>query len=271
MRALHGEEGCGMPKDETLRFTPVPRPTRAYEVIVEQVENAIYTGQLVPGARLPSERELMAQFGVSRATVREALRVLEAGGLIRSRRTDPGGGAEVLPFSTESLYKALTSLVALEQLDLLAVVQFRMVIEGNVAGLSAQLRSDDQLAAIEAQLAAMRTALEKDYDAFAAADVAFHNAVNASIGNPLLAVCNEVARGVTIKLAGLRSAHKDDPKQFHADQFLRHQEMYEAIRDRDSPTAVRAARAHLYESFEEFLPEEQRDQLRPLVRAAGEF
>src|SRR5882757_6627996 len=263
MRALHGEEGCGMPKDETLRFTPVPRPTRAYEVIVEQVENAIYTGQLVPGARLPSERELMAQFGVSRATVREALRVLEAGGLIRSRRTDPGGGAEVLPFSTESLYKALTSLVA--------VVQFRMVIEGNVAGLSAQLRSDDQLAAIEAQLAAMRTALEKDYDAFAAADVAFHNAVNDSIGNPLLAVCNEVARGVTIKLAGLRSAHRDDPKQFQADQFLRHQEMYEAIRDQDSPTAIRSARAHLYESFEEFLPEEQRDQLRPLVRAAGEF
>jgi hypothetical protein len=47
--------------------------------------------------------------------------------------------------------------------------------------------------------------------------------------------------------------------------------MYEAIRDQDSPTAVRAARTHLYESFEEFLPEEQRDQLRPLVRAAGEF
>ena len=260
-----------MPEAEKLRFTPVPKPARAYEVIVEQVENAIYTGQLTPGARLPSERELMAQFGVSRATVREALRVLEAGGMIRSRRADPGGGAEVLPFSTESLHKALTSLVALEQLDLLALVQFRMVIEGNIAGLSAQLRSEDALAAIESQLTAMQTALEKDYDAFAGADVAFHQAVDASVHNPLLAVCNEVARGVTIKLAGLRSAHRRDPKRFQQEQCARHEQMFDAIRDRDAPAAVRAARRHLYESFEEFLPAEQRRQLRPLVDAAGEF
>lgn len=260
-----------MPKDEKLRFTPVPKPVRAYEVIVDQIENAIYTGQLTPGARLPSERELMVQFGVSRATVREALRVLEAGGMIRSRRADPGGGAEVLPFSTESLRKALTSLVALEQLDLLALVQFRMVIEGNIAGLSAQLRSEEALAEMEAHLIAMHTALEKDYDAFAVADVAFHQAVNNSVHNPLLAVCNEVARGVTIKLAGLRSAHREDPKQFKQDQCLRHQHMFEAIRDRDAPAAVRAAREHLYETFEEFLPEEQRRQLQPLIDAEGKY
>lgn len=254
-----------------LRFTPVPKPTRAYEVIVEQVENAIYTGQLTPGARLPSERDLMAQFGVSRSTVREALRVLEASGMVRSRRADPGGGAEVLPFSTERLNKALTSLVALEQLDLLALVQFRMVIEGTIAGMSAQLRSPDALAAIEAQLDAMRLALEKDYDAFAIADVAFHQAVNASVGNPLLAVCNEVARGVTIKLAGLRSAHQQDPKQFQHDQLVRHEQMFEAIRKADTPGAVRAARQHLYETFEEFLPQDQLRQLHLLVNAAGMY
>jgi DNA-binding FadR family transcriptional regulator len=260
-----------MPKDEKLSFTPVPKPVRAYEVIVDQIENAIYTGQLTPGARLPSERELMAQFGVSRASVREALRVLAAGGLIASRGTDPGGGAEVLPFSTDSLRKALTSLVALEQLDLLALVQFRMVIEGNIAGLSAQLRSEEALAAMEAQFTEMQTALSKDYDAFAAADVAFHQAVNDSVQNPLLAVCNEVARGVTITLAGLRSAQREDPQQFRQDQLLRHRQMFEAIRDRDAPAAVRAARQHLYETFEEFLPEEQRRQLQPLINAEGKY
>ncbi|MGW3622891.1 FadR/GntR family transcriptional regulator [Streptomyces sp. NPDC000880] len=258
-----------MPRDEKLRFTQVPKPARAYEVIVDQVENAIYTGRLTPGDRLPSERELMGQFGVSRATVREALRVLEAGGMIRSRRADPGGGAEVLPFSTESLHKALTSLVALEQLDLLALVQFRMVIEGNIAGLSAQLRSPDALERIEQRFSAMQAALEKDYDAFAAADVDFHQAIDDSVHNPLLAVSNEVARGVTIKLAGLRAAHEEDPMVFRQEQCLRHQEMLEAIRDGDAQAAVRSARRHLYDTFAEFLSEEQRLQLQPLINSDG--
>jgi DNA-binding FadR family transcriptional regulator len=258
-----------MPSGEKLLFTQVPKPARAYEVIVGQVENAIYAGQLTPGERLPSERELMVQFGVSRATVREALRVLEAGGLIRSRRADPGGGAEVLPFSTESLHKALSSLVALEQLDLPALVQFRMVIEGNIAGLSAQLRSQEALDEMESRFSAMRIALEKDYDAFAAADVAFHQAVDDSVSNPLLAVCNEVARGVTIKLSGLRSVHQEDPKAFREDQCRRHEQMLDAIRDSDAPAAVRAARHHLYDTFAEFLTEDQRRQLRPLMDAEG--
>ena len=260
-----------MADGEALRFRPVPKPARAYEAIVEQIENAIYAGQLTPGARLPSERELMTQFGVSRPTVREALRVLEAGGLIRSRRADPNGGAEVLPFSTESLHKALTSLVALEQLDLLALVQFRMVIEGNIAGLSAQLHSPEALALIEERLAAMQLALDKDFDAYASADVAFHQAVDASVDNALLTVCNEVARGVTMKLAGLRSSHQPDPQRFNEEQYLRHQQLFEAIRDGDVSTAVRAARRHLYESFEEFLPEAERLQLQPLINAEGEY
>ncbi|HET6502954.1 MAG TPA: GntR family transcriptional regulator [Amycolatopsis sp.] len=260
-----------MASDQELSFTPVAKPARAYEMIVDQIENAILTGKLTPGARLPSERELMAQFAVGRATVREALRVLEARGMIRGRGPNPSGGAEVLPFSTESLHKALTSMIALEQLDLPALVQFRMVIEGNVAALSAQLRSEESLATIEAKLTAMHDALNRGYDAFAAADVDFHKAINASISNPLLTVCNEVARGVTIKLSELRSARRTDPEQFQAHQYRRHQQMYEAIRDRKPVAALRAARDHLYESFEEFLDEEQRAQLRPLVQATGEI
>jgi GntR family transcriptional regulator, transcriptional repressor for pyruvate dehydrogenase complex len=261
----------GVDDVDDLGFTPVPKPARAYEAIVEQIENAIHTGRLTPGMRLPSERELMAQFGVSRATVREALRVLEAGGMIRGRRTDPGGGAEVLPFSTEGLHKALTSLVAMERLGLLALVQFRMVIEGNVAGLAAQLRSQPALAEIEARLTAMDAAADRDYEQFAAADVAFHQAVNASVDNPLLAVCNEMARGITIKLAGLRSAHRADTATFQREQYEHHRLLAEAIRERDAPAAVRAARRHLYQTFEEFLPEEQRRQLRPLIDAEGEY
>lgn len=80
-----------------LQFQPV-QPVRAYQRIVEQIEEALSRGDLVPGQRLPSERELVTQFAVSRSTVREALRVLESNGMVRSRPGDPNG-PEILPFS----------------------------------------------------------------------------------------------------------------------------------------------------------------------------
>ena len=80
------------------RFQPV-QPVRAYQRIVEQVEDALVRGELAPGQRLPSERELVTQFAVSRSTVREALRVLESNGVVRSRPGDPNG-PEILPFSS---------------------------------------------------------------------------------------------------------------------------------------------------------------------------
>ena len=83
------------------QFQPV-QTVRAYQRIVEQVEEALARGDLAPGQRLPSERELVAQFAVSRSTVREALRVLESNGVVRSRPGDPNG-PEILPFSHSAL------------------------------------------------------------------------------------------------------------------------------------------------------------------------
>ena len=84
-----------------MQFEPVA-PVHAYERIVAQIEEAVYSGRLKPGERLPGERELMTQFGVGRSTVREALRVLQAAELIRSRPGDPRG-PEVLAASPGAL------------------------------------------------------------------------------------------------------------------------------------------------------------------------
>lgn len=123
-------------RQERRKFTPARR-VRAYESIVKQIEDAIYRGELRPGQRLPSERELTTEFAVSRATVREALRVLESSGLVRSRQGDPTGGAEVQEFSPDGLRKSLTAMVHLEKFDITDLVQFRMVIEGSATYLAA--------------------------------------------------------------------------------------------------------------------------------------
>ncbi len=116
-------------------FRPVQR-VRAYEAIVSQVEEAIRQGELQPGARLASERDLMAQFGVSRSTLREALRVLESNGLVRSR-SDKQRGAEVLAFSAGPLAQSIRSLINIERLTLYDLIFFRMLVEGTLSGLAA--------------------------------------------------------------------------------------------------------------------------------------
>ena len=85
-------------------FQPIA-PPRAYEEIVEQIERAISDGVVRVGDRLPGEREMAVQFGVSRVVVREALRTLEARGLVEVRR---GSGTFVLRLPSRFLSQSLT-------------------------------------------------------------------------------------------------------------------------------------------------------------------
>src|SRR6185312_12450873 len=106
---------------------------RAYEDIVEQIERAILTGEMNEADRLPSERDLIVQFGVSRATIREALRVLQSRGLIEVRHGDPGGPI-VRADPGASVTSMLSSLFHAERLSLADVIQFRMIVESAAAG-----------------------------------------------------------------------------------------------------------------------------------------
>jgi GntR family transcriptional repressor for pyruvate dehydrogenase complex len=149
---------------------------RAYERIVEQVEDALASGDLVPGQRLPSERELVAQFAVSRSTVREALRVLESNGVVRSRPGDPHG-PEILPFSQSALRKQMVRLARVDELTLSELIGFRMIMDGAAIQVASRLRTPEELDELEETLVAMRAAIDVDFDAFSQADLAFHELI----------------------------------------------------------------------------------------------
>src|SRR5215472_16683833 len=166
-------------------------PVRAYESVAKQIETAIGRGEIRPGDRLPPERDLVEQFGVSRATIREALRVLENAGLIRSRPGGPIGGAEVLPFSNDRLVRSLSTLVRVEHLSLRELVEFRMLIASTACGMAALFHTDDGLLAIESAHARLADSVG-DRQAFADADLEFHQAIADSTGNTLLAACSAV-------------------------------------------------------------------------------
>jgi len=236
-------------------FEPV-RPVRAYQSIVEQVEDRVLRGLLRPGQRLPSEREMTAQFGVSRSTVREALRVLESDGLIRSRPGDPNG-PEVLPFSPTALRKSITRLVRVDEIGLAELVQFRMLLEGSANLLAARL------AAMGDALAEMERALDRGYEEFSRADVAFHDTVATASRNVLIQVCSDVVRGVVLSLISQKIADAPDRRSLMERSLRHHAEVLDAVRRRDGPLAARLARESLYDYYADYVPEAE----RPLVRA----
>ncbi|MFI5662303.1 FadR/GntR family transcriptional regulator [Streptomyces sp. NPDC051684] len=250
------------------RFQQVA-PVRLYQRIVEQIEQAIASGDLKPGHRLPSERELVSQFGASRPTVREALRVLESNGLIRSRHGDPHG-PEILPFTTAGLAKEMTRLARFDTISMAELISFRMILDGSASQLAARLRTDEELSAMEETVTAMTRAIDAGYEEFSTADVAFHEVVARASRNALIEVSNQVVRGAVLTLIADKVAHADNRESLMRTSLRHHQEVLEAIRTRDGLAAARISRRTLYDYYAGYVTEEQRGPLLALVDEAGD-
>ena len=139
-------------------FSPVS-VNRVSQVIVNQIKLLIRDGRLQPGDRLPSERELCQRFGVSRVTVREALRVLEAGGLL-TIRVGAHGGAFLTSPSTERLSAGLADLISASSLTAANVTEARIIVELGILPLAVERAKDEDVAALFAMVDEARLALK---------------------------------------------------------------------------------------------------------------
>lgn len=248
---------------EPARFRQV-ESVRLYQRIVEQIEDAITRGDLKPGQRLPSERQLVAQFGASRPTVREALRVLESNGLVRSRPGDPNG-PEILPFSPIGLAKQMTRLAQVDEISIAELVSFRMILDGSASLLAARLRSAEELAAMAKSITDMEMAIDRGYEEFSQADVTFHDAVASASQNALIQVCNRVVRGVVLSLISDKVNHARDRHALMQQSLQHHRDVLEAIRLRNGVSAARISRQKLYDYYAEYVPEKDRTPLLALI------
>ncbi|NYI71848.1 DNA-binding FadR family transcriptional regulator [Naumannella cuiyingiana] len=244
-------------------FSPV-QPVRLYERIVEQIEQAVRAGELRPGQRLPSERQLVAEFGASRATVREALRVLESNGVVRSRPGDPGG-PEVLGFSTAALSRQLQRLAGSAELDLADLVGFRMIMDGAAVTLAAQRRTDDDLATLDALVTEMEAAAERGFGPFSEADLAFHEALTRAAGNTLVLLCLQSVRSAVLGLIADELARASDATARMRESVERHRGVLAAVRAGDGEGGAAIARRDLYDYYAPHVAASARDQLRALL------
>jgi GntR family transcriptional regulator, transcriptional repressor for pyruvate dehydrogenase complex len=122
---------------------------RSFDEVVEQLREAIYAGRIRPGERLPGERQLCAELGVGRPTLREALRSLEAVGIIEVRPGKSGGSYAATP-SESTVGDALAALVQLRGASLEDLAEFRVDFEGENAAWAARRADAADLAALQA-------------------------------------------------------------------------------------------------------------------------
>ncbi|MFI7233476.1 FadR/GntR family transcriptional regulator [Nonomuraea angiospora] len=205
------------------------------ERIARQLEHDIRSGKIQVGAKLPSERELAAQFGASRNVVREVLRRLEAQELIE---VAPGRGSFVSKRSPvqarhyDALYRA-------ERPTVRQLIEARIPLEVEIVGLATERATEAQLAAIGRANDALLKATDVVDQAHA--DLDFHDAIARACGNPVLRIMLSSLSGMMFEMM-LRS-HSDpaiaEPGVPH------HPEIFEAITARDVERARRCMLEHL--------------------------
>jgi GntR family transcriptional repressor for pyruvate dehydrogenase complex len=166
--------------------TTATRP-RSHTVVLRWVESELTAGRLVVGSRLAGERTLAEQLGVSRPSVREGIRVLEAMGVIRTAvGSGPESGAIVVADTSAGITAALRLHLASSHLPVLDVVQTRVLLEAWVVREAAERRDRSQLKAAAALLDAM-DAPDLSADEFHRLDAEFHMALARAAGNELVA------------------------------------------------------------------------------------
>ena len=226
-----------MPSRSTL-FAPVRIP-KASELLAEQIRAAILVGDLSDGSPLPSEKELVHQFGVSRATVREGLRLLEAQGLIRTR-PGRGGGATVCRPSARAHTRSLALLLQFDSTTLRELLEARRAIKPYCGRLAAERIRPEQLAELRAVLDEMR-GLTGDRAAFRTAQIRFHLLIAQATQNPVLRIyCTSLADLIYDQIREVPLTREDLEAGTAACVRI-----FEALEQRDGDAAERRIARHL--------------------------
>jgi len=233
---------------EQVLLEPVRR-TRLREEAAEQIKALIRSGQLRPGDKLPSERELVNQLAVSRASVREALRMLENMGLLTVK---PGNGTYVREVPIDALVDPLASWLLERKEALLHLLEAREIIEPQIAALAARRATPQAVQAMEEALAeAARQAQAGNTEGMAQAIVTFHHLITEAANNHiLLRILNTIADLLaesmqeTLRIPGRPGK-----------SLANHRRILAAICAGDAATASTAMRQHLRSVQEDILAE----------------
>jgi DNA-binding FadR family transcriptional regulator len=223
------------------------RPRTLALELVERFSDRIRAGQLQPGAKLPTEAAIMEEFEVSRTVVREAISKLQAAGLVETRH---GIGTFVIGPGDSPSFKITPEQFGTLQ-DVIAVLELRIGLETEAAGLAAQRRTVDNLAALRKALDAVIAAVEAGQDSVAA-DFQFHLEIARATQNSHFTELMATLGSQIIPRARLEPSADMSAERL---AYMRrvnaeHESVLDAIASQDAESARAAMRTHLSNSRE---------------------
>ncbi len=228
------------PSDEPWAQEIQPVTRRAlHRQVAESLRKLILEGRFESGNVLPPERELAKQFGVSRATVREALRELQLWGLVEARQ---GGGNYVRSPSVEHIVGPLSTIIQHNRTLQDELLDARYIFEPSVCWLAAQRRTADDLALIESIVERQRRRVEQG-ELAVEEDSAFHLAIAEATHNRVVPQVIQTINDLLLE-SRLRSLRTPDRPQRSLEGHLR---IVAALRAGDAEVARQAMRDHISE------------------------
>lgn len=222
-----------------LDLTPLEIP-KAADVLANVLREQILDGQLGVGISLPSERELAQQSGLSRATVREALLILEVEGLVTTR-TGRNGGTEVMRPRAETVQRSIQTFIRGQGVRFESVLQAREAIEPQSARLAAMRHTAADWADLLERHQAIQACIA-DIPAFLQANLAWHVCLVRASHNELLIAFTQAISQAVYEATDLRGFNSPDVRQA---VVMAHQKVMDAIQARDADAAWRRMGRHV--------------------------
>ncbi len=220
---------------------PIERETVA-EQVARRIMAMVSARALKPGDQLPPERELAESLGVSRPSLREAIRGLSILGVVKSRQ---GGGAFISDLGAESLLGPIRFFLSLEDVNVRELYDARSLIESDVARRAAANMSEEEFDALEA-IIEEQTQILGDARAFRISDFAFHEAIWVGCGNAFLRRIGE-----SLNVLGLEVRRRASETEGVLDRSITdHRRLLAALRARDPDAAAEAAQIHMQNVYQ---------------------
>ena len=231
---------------------------RTYELVLERIESQIVSGALRAGERLPPERELAELLGVSRPAVREALRVLEAQGAVRSQvGQGPGSGTTIDRLPSDALARLLRLHVALGSFALADVIETRVTLEKSMVSLACHNALPENLERMRTVLLAMDDP-EISQETFNQLDIDFHVEIAEASGNRLMSdVTRAIRESVRIPFLDAVAAMPEDG-EYSWPIMLRHlradhHALFDAIEAGQGEQAADLVEAHIHGFYRDLI------------------
>jgi GntR family transcriptional repressor for pyruvate dehydrogenase complex len=221
------------------QFSPIEKRPRAFEEVVASIKEAIFRGDWKPGDRLPSENHLAGQFGVSRHTVREALRTLELSGLL-TIRTGVSGGPVVRDRIANTIGKLYIDALQMEKITAEELTAARLVIEKAIMDEAIDNRDEEDIERLQRSIEKSKGFIDQgelaralNFDFHTLLAQASKNRVYAILSSGINAILHDLSRRSPVDLKTTQKAVES------------HEKILDALKSRNRKKAIQLIEGHI--------------------------